>query len=66
METFWLIRFKQAIRANTDVIGCLRFKGETTWEQRDKALSDWRLVHGRRALEGEESMWLDKVAVYDA
>lgn len=55
-------------RSNAEVIGVLRFRGETTFEQRQEALELWRKQHrprGREELHQDEALWLDKIAVHE-
>lgn len=61
----YLIKFRPGHRQPVEVVGVLRFNGETTWEEREEAREKWAAEHRSELREGE-AMWLDFVQVYDA
>jgi hypothetical protein len=64
----YLIKFRPRPSANAEIVGCLRFSQETTYEERQESLKRWQAKHRphQPTLQSGEWMWLDEVKVEDA
>jgi hypothetical protein len=65
---YYLVKFQPTPRADTQIVGCLRFPHGTTYEQRQESLKRWQAIHRphRPTLDPDETMHLDHVRVEDA
>jgi hypothetical protein len=65
---YYLVMFKPTPRSDATVVGCLRFQGSTTYDQRQELMTQWaaRKRPHKPALVVGESMWLAEVNVENA